>query len=78
MEHAYGLSIILGMMMTTTLFNFYLIMKRVKWYFIAPLITLYATIEISFLAANITKFMEGGYVTMVIAFASSESCQHGF
>jgi KUP system potassium uptake protein len=67
MEHAYGLSIILGMMMTTTLLNFYLIMKRVKWYFIAPLITLYATIEISFLAANITKFMDGGYVTIAIA-----------
>lgn len=68
MEHAYGLSIILGMMMTTTLLNFYLVMKRVKWYFIAPLITLYATIEISFLGANITKFYDGGYVTMFIAF----------
>jgi KUP system potassium uptake protein len=68
MEHAYGLSIILGMMMTTTLLNFYLIMKRVKWYFIGAIITLYFTIELSFLAANITKFMEGGYVTLCIAF----------
>jgi KUP system potassium uptake protein len=55
------------MMMTTTLLNFYLIMKRVKWYFIAPLIALYTTIEVSFLWANITKFMDGGYVTIVIA-----------
>ena len=54
-------------MMTTTLLNFYLIMKRVKWYFIAPLITLYAIIEISFLTANITKFKDGGYVTLAIA-----------
>ncbi len=67
MEHAYGLSIILGMMMTTTLLNFYLIMKRVKWYFIVPLITLYGVIEFSFLIANITKFMDGGYVTIIIA-----------
>ncbi|WNM17968.1 KUP/HAK/KT family potassium transporter [Flavobacterium capsici] len=67
MEHAYGLSIILGMMMTTTLLNFYLIMKRVKWYFIGAIITLYATIEICFFAANITKFKDGGYVTIVIA-----------
>lgn len=67
MEHAYGLSIILGMMMTTTLLNFYLVLKRVKWYFIVPIITLYATIEISFLTANITKFYDGGYVTMMIA-----------
>jgi KUP system potassium uptake protein len=67
MEHAYGLSIILGMMMTTILLNFYLIMKRVQWYFIVPLISLYVTIEISFLVANVTKFMEGGYVTLAIA-----------
>ena len=67
MEHAYGLSIILGMMMTTTLLNFYLIMKRIKWYYIVPIITLYLTIEVSFLIANITKFMEGGYVTIFIA-----------
>jgi KUP system potassium uptake protein len=67
MEHAYGLSIILGMMMTTTLLNFYLIMKRVKWYFMTPLITLYGTIEFGFLYANVSKFMEGGYVTLFVA-----------
>ncbi len=67
MEHAYGLAIILCMIMTTILLNFYLIMKRVKWYFIAPLILLYLVIEFSFLAANITKFMDGGFVTLFIA-----------
>ena len=67
MEHAYGLAIILCMIMTTILLNYYLIMKRVKWYFIAPLMTLYAAIELSFLAANITKFVDGGYVTALIA-----------
>ena len=67
MEHAYGMSIILGMMMTTILLNFYLILKRVKWYFIVPIIAIYGIIEISFLASNITKFMEGGYVTIAIA-----------
>ncbi|RTY95184.1 KUP/HAK/KT family potassium transporter [Flavobacterium sp. GT3R68] len=67
MSHAYGLAIILCMIMTTILLNYYLIMKRVKWYFIAPLILIYLTIEFSFLAANITKFMDGGYVTLFIA-----------
>ncbi len=67
MEHAYGLAIVLCMIMTTILLNFYLIMKRVKWYFIAPLILLYLTIEFSFLSANIIKFMDGGYVTLFIA-----------
>ena len=67
MEHAYGLAIILCMIMTTILLNFYLIMKRVKLYFIIPLITIYLAIEFSFLAANITKFADGGYVTLFIA-----------
>ena len=67
MEHAYGLAIILCMIMTTVLLNYYLIMKRVKWYFFVPIITIYLVIELSFLAANITKFAEGGYVTLFIA-----------
>ncbi|MBC7642061.1 MAG: KUP/HAK/KT family potassium transporter [Flavobacterium sp.] len=67
MEHAYGLAIILCMIMTTVLLNYFLILKRVKWYFIAPLITIYLLIEFSFLAANITKFADGGYVTLLIA-----------
>ncbi len=67
MEHAYGLAIVLCMIMTTVLLNFYLIMKRVKWYFIAPLILVYIIIEFSFLSANIVKFMDGGYVTLLIA-----------
>ncbi len=67
MEHAYGLAIVLCMIMTTILLNFYLIMKRVKWYLFVPLITVYLAIEFSFLAANITKFSQGGYVTILIA-----------
>jgi KUP system potassium uptake protein len=67
MEHAYGLAIILCMIMTTILLNFYLIMKRVKLYFMVPLITIYLLIELSFLKLNITKFAEGGYVTLIIA-----------
>ena len=67
MEHAYGLAIILCMIMTTVLLNFYLIMKRIKLYFIIPLIALYLTIEFSFLYANIVKFIDGGFVTLMIA-----------
>jgi KUP system potassium uptake protein len=67
MEHAYGLAIVLCMIMTTVLLNFYLIMKRVKWYFYMPLISIYLIIELSFLTANITKFLHGGFVTLIIA-----------
>ncbi len=42
-------------------------MKRVKLYFMTPLITIYLTIEFGFLIANVTKFAEGGYVTLIIA-----------
>ena len=33
-----------------------------------PMITIYLTIEFGFFIANITKFAEGGYVTLIIAF----------
>lgn len=69
MEHAYGLAIILCMIMTTVLLNFYLIMKRVNVLVIIPLIAVYLIIEFSFLYANITKFADGGYVTLIIAIA---------
>jgi len=67
MEHAYGLAIILCMIMTTILLNYYMILKRVKLYFMVPIITIYLIIEFCFLFANITKFTEGGYVTLIIA-----------
>ena len=67
MEAAYGLAIVLCMVMTTVLLNYYLIMKRVSMFFIAPLILIYLTIEFSFLWANLTKFSHGGYVTIFIA-----------
>ena len=68
MEHAYGLAIILCMIMTTILLNYYMILKRVKLYFMVPIITIYLTIESGFFISNITKFAEGGYVTLLIAF----------
>jgi KUP system potassium uptake protein len=67
MEHAYGLAIVLCMIMTTILLNFYLILKRVSLFFIIPLITIYCIIELSFLGAILPKFTHGGFVTLIIA-----------
>jgi KUP system potassium uptake protein len=67
MEHAYGLAIILCMIMTTILLNYYMILKRVKLYFMIPIIAVYLAIESAFFISNITKFAEGGYVTLLIA-----------
>jgi KUP system potassium uptake protein len=67
MEAAYGLAIILCMIMTTILLNFFMILKRVSWMIIVPLIATYLIIEFSFLIANLKKFPHGGYVTLFIA-----------
>jgi KUP system potassium uptake protein len=67
MEGAYGLAIVLTMLMTTTLLNFYMILKRYNKYFIFVIISTYVIIELAFLYACMHKFAEGGYITLIIA-----------
>lgn len=66
MEGAYGLAIVLCMLMTTTLLNFYMHMKRYNKYLIYFTISVYLVIELAFLYANLSKFMHGGWITMMI------------
>lgn len=67
MEAAYGLAIILTMLMTTTLLNFYLHMKRYNIFFIVVFIGIYLFIELILLYANLSKFFHGGYITFAVA-----------
>jgi KUP system potassium uptake protein len=67
MEAAYGLAIVLCMIMTTILLSYFLIMKRFNRLLVFFIIGIYLTIELSFFWANISKFSHGGYVTLVIA-----------
>jgi KUP system potassium uptake protein len=67
MEAAYGLAIVLCMIMTTILLSYFLIMKRFNRLLVFFIIGVYLTIELSFFWANISKFSHGGYVTLVIA-----------
>lgn len=67
MEGAYGLAIVLCMLMTTTLLNFYMHMKRYSRVLIFVVVAVYLTIELSFLVANLNKFMHGGWITLLIA-----------
>ena len=67
MEAAYGLAIVLCMIMTTLLLMYYMVIKRVSAYIIIPIILVYLTIEFSFLIACLDKFPHGGYVTIIIA-----------
>ncbi len=67
MGAAYGLAITLCMIMTSTLFAYYMFIKRVPLVAIAAYLLLFLTIEFSFLIANLEKFRHGGYVALIVA-----------
>ncbi len=66
MESAYGLAITLCMIATSILFANYLVLHRVKSIWIYLYLTVYLSIELSFLFANLDKFSHGGYVTLIV------------
>ncbi|MGH2552880.1 MAG: KUP/HAK/KT family potassium transporter, partial [Chitinophagaceae bacterium] len=66
MEAAYGLAIIVTMLMTTILFSNYLVLQRIKSFWIYFYLSLYLIIELVFLSALLQKFAHGGYITMII------------
>ncbi len=68
MEAAYGLAIIITMIATTILFANYLVLHRVKSIFIYTFLIVYLTIEIAFIIALSHKFLDGGYITLLLAF----------
>jgi len=68
MEAAYGLSITATMLMTTILLSYYLALKRVPRIWIVLFFIVYAIIEGGFLIANLSKFMHGGWFTVIIGF----------
>jgi KUP system potassium uptake protein len=66
MDAAYGLSITIAMLMTTILVSFYLRSRRFPKYLIAIFFFTYVIIEGTFLISNLTKFLHGGWVTVLI------------
>ena len=66
MDAAYGLSITIAMLMTTILVSFYLRSRRFPRYLIALFFFTYVIIEGTFLISNLTKFLHGGWVTVLI------------
>lgn len=67
MEAAYGLAITVTMMMTTYLLSFFLLYK-LRWnkYLVLFLLILFSMIELSFFVANLVKFHDGGYITVLV------------
>lgn len=69
MESAYGLAIVIDMLMTSLLLGFLLILthKRSLW-FIIPSILLFLLFEFTFLISNSAKIPHGGWFSLMISF----------
>ena len=66
MEAAYGLAVTTTMLMTTLLLVVYLRRRKYPLILIILLTGVFLTIEASFLIANLVKFHEGGWITVLI------------
>ena len=66
MEAAYGLSITVTMLMITILLIFYLLKRRVNKLLVAGFAAVYLAIELGFFSANVIKFFEGGWITVLL------------
>lgn len=67
MEAAYGLAITITMIMTTLLLSYYLYKRNVHYFLVICLLIVFLTIEIGFLIANLHKFPDGGWFTLLLA-----------
>lgn len=65
MGAAYGLAITMCMISTSILFANFLVSHRAKPGWIYLYLVVYLSIELSFLAANLKKFLDGGYITLI-------------
>lgn len=67
MEAAYGFSITVAMLMTSVLLTYFLIfIKKWRKRVVFGILAIFATVEISFLIANLQKFNHGGSVAVFI------------
>lgn len=66
MEAAYGLAIVICMLMTTSLLGMFMATRRYNKILIIAVILIYFVIEGAFFIANIDKFHQGGYVSVII------------
>lgn len=67
MEAAYGLAITITMLMTTILLSQFIKYKKKNNVLSKMVLVVFGLIEMSFLYANLFKFLHGGYVTILIS-----------
>jgi KUP system potassium uptake protein len=66
MEAAYGMAIIVTMLTTTILLANYLVLHRVRSYWVYLFLGGYLLVELGYLVALMVKFTHGGYITLLI------------
>jgi KUP system potassium uptake protein len=66
MEAAYGLAIIVTMLMTTVLFANYLVLHRIKPVYVYVFLVGYLAVEAGYFVALMDKFVHGGYITLIV------------
>ena len=66
MEAVYGLTINITMLMTTMLLGVWLYYRHVPKSILLLFLVVYLSIEMSFLVANLNKFLHGGYFTFLL------------
>lgn len=69
MEVAYGLAITITMLMTTILLSYFLIKQGMNAGLAHCIMAFFALVEFIFFWASAVKFLHGGYVVVIIAFA---------
>ena len=67
MEAAFGLAVTITMLMTTVLIGYHLRMQRTAPVLIVGLLLLYFTVEGAFLVANLVKFPNGGWLSVLLS-----------
>jgi KUP system potassium uptake protein len=66
MEAAYGLAITVTMLMTSILLFYYLRKQRWNIILVYLIMAVFVVVESAFLIANLSKFQDGGFVTLLI------------
>ena len=66
MEAAYGLAIVLNMLMTTSLLLHYLHMKRYSLWKIVTVGVVLTVVEMAFMISNLIKFPHGGWFSVLL------------
>lgn len=67
MEAAYGLSVTITMLMSTILLANYFVMHRIRPMLVWIFLIFYLIFEGCFFAANLLKFKDGGFITVIMA-----------